>query len=98
VVACPARAVGHDRRIAPVELHAHGLVEIVGLSEVEACRGAAQQALGREQVGAGKAQPLAFELDLAADGAEREIAIPRDGREQQVGFQLQGPDPQHATS
>ena len=91
VVAGPACAVGHDVRIAAVELHADGFVEGVGLGEVEGGGGAAEEALGGEEIGAGEAEAAV----LAADGAEGEIAVPGDGREEEVGVELDVGDAEH---
>ena len=87
----PAGALGHDFRVAAVELHAHGLVEVVGLGEVEAGGGAAEEALGAQQIGAGKADAA----PLATDGAKREVAVPGDWGEEEVGRELDGADAEH---
>lgn len=91
MVAGPACAIGHDRGVGAVELHADGAVEVVGHREVERGSGAAEKALGAEEVGAGEAEaPL-----LAADLAEGEVAIPGDGREEEGGGELEGSDLEH---
>lgn len=77
----PASPLGHDLGIGPVELHADGLVEGVGASEVEAGGGAAEEALRAEEVGAGEAEPAEF----AADRPEGEVAVACDGGEEEGG-------------
>lgn len=91
VVSRPARPIGHDRRIAPVQLHPDRAVEVVGHRQVERGGGAAEKTLGAEQVGAGQTKPAL----LAADLAERKIAVPGDGGEQQGGGELEGADCEH---
>lgn len=90
----PACALGHDLGVAAVELHADGLVEIVGGGKIEAGRCAPEKALRAEQIRAGEADSDADTTRVrgpfADDGSECEIAIAGDRREEQVAREAQG--------
>ena len=88
----PAGALGHDVGVAAVELHSDGLVEVVGLGEVEAGCCAAEEALGGEEVGAGEADAA----PLAADGAEGKVAVAGDGGQEEGRGELDGAEAEHA--
>jgi hypothetical protein len=88
----PAGTLGHDVGVAAVELHADGLVEVVGLGEVEAGCGAAEEALRGEEVGAGETDAA----PLAADGAEGKVAVAGDGGQEEGRGELDGAEAEHA--
>lgn len=82
VIGAPACAVGEQGGVGAVQLHADGLVEVVGTSEVERGFGVAEEAMRAEEVGAG--EPDAAE---GADGAAPgEIAPSGNGGEDEVRF------------